>query len=161
MNDISSISLLRRLVFLVFAIWVLAALLIFSLLPSWSERGQFGDLFGAVNALFSGLAFAGLFYTIYLQREELALQREELRLQREEMKGSRMQLENQASAQRALFLATIGQIKVAAIQAKMEAIKLECEHGSGYKGIFVERLKTASIDIEGIALGIETEANTG
>lgn len=30
---------------------------------SWSDAGTFGDQFGAVNALFSGLAFIGLIYT--------------------------------------------------------------------------------------------------
>ena len=35
-------------------------------------------MFGSVNALFSGLAFAGVIYAILLQREELGLQREEL-----------------------------------------------------------------------------------
>lgn len=38
-----------------------------------AERGTFGDQFGAVNALFSGLAFAGLIYTIILQRKDLKL----------------------------------------------------------------------------------------
>lgn len=36
-------------------------------------RGIVGDMFGAVNALFSGLAFAGLIYTITVQRKELSL----------------------------------------------------------------------------------------
>lgn len=54
----------------------------------WSERGQFGDMFGALNALFSGLAFAGIIYTIRQQKEELELQREELRLTREELTKS-------------------------------------------------------------------------
>jgi hypothetical protein len=49
------------------------------------QRGQFGDMFGAVNSLFSGLAFACLVYAIVLQRKELALQREELRLTRQEL----------------------------------------------------------------------------
>ena len=40
--------------------------------------GEFGDMFGAVNALFSGLAFAGVILAILLQRQELKLQREEL-----------------------------------------------------------------------------------
>lgn len=44
-------------------------------------RGTFGDQFGAVNALFSGLAFTGLIYTIILQRRDLKLQRDDLRLQ--------------------------------------------------------------------------------
>jgi hypothetical protein len=43
-----------------------------------SDRGTFADMFGSVNALFSGLAFAGVIYAILLQREELGLQREEL-----------------------------------------------------------------------------------
>jgi hypothetical protein len=34
-------------------------------------RGQFGDQFGAVNALFSGFAFAGIIFTILLQRSDL------------------------------------------------------------------------------------------
>lgn len=40
-------------------------------------------MFGAVNALFSGLAFSGLIITLVLQREELELQRAELRDTRE------------------------------------------------------------------------------
>lgn len=43
-----------------------------------TERGTFGDMFGSVNALFSGLALAGIILTILLQRKELKLQREEL-----------------------------------------------------------------------------------
>ena len=50
------------------------------------DKGTFGDMFGAVNALFSGLAFAGLIYTAMMQREELELQREELGLTRQEFK---------------------------------------------------------------------------
>jgi hypothetical protein len=36
-----------------------------------ATRGQFGDKFGAVNALFSGMAFAGIIFTILLQRSDL------------------------------------------------------------------------------------------
>ena len=59
------------------------------------KQGQFGDQFGAVNALFSGLAFAGLIFTIILQKKELALQREELTETRAELKGQKEQLEEQ------------------------------------------------------------------
>lgn len=48
-------------------------------------RGQFGDLFGGVNTLFTGLAFAGLIYTIVLQRSDLDMQAKELVLTRNEM----------------------------------------------------------------------------
>ena len=59
------------------------------------KQGQFGDQFGAVNALFSGLAFAGLIFTIILQKKELALQREELTETREELKGQKIQMTEQ------------------------------------------------------------------
>jgi len=59
------------------------------------QQGQFGDKLGAVNALFSGLAFAGLIFTIILQKNELALQRKELSLTHEELKGQKEQLEEQ------------------------------------------------------------------
>ncbi|NML24341.1 putative phage abortive infection protein [Zoogloea dura] len=49
------------------------------------DRGTFGDMFGAVNALFSGLALATLFYTVFLQRKELRETRQELAEQREQM----------------------------------------------------------------------------
>jgi len=53
------------------------------------DRGTFGDMFGAVNALFSGLAFAGIIITIYYQSFELKLQRKELELTRNEMELTR------------------------------------------------------------------------
>lgn len=46
--------------------------------------GLFGDSFGAVNALISALAFAGVLVTFRLQRKELDLQRQELQAQRAE-----------------------------------------------------------------------------
>lgn len=61
--------------------------------PNW--RGTFGDQFGAVNALFSGLAFTGLIYTIILQRRDLEIQRNDLRLQRDELKQTRKEFEEQ------------------------------------------------------------------
>jgi hypothetical protein len=53
-------------------------------------------MFGVVNALFSGLAFAGIIYTILLQRKELELQRRELADTRRELEGQKLQLERQA-----------------------------------------------------------------
>ncbi|OEK00604.1 hypothetical protein BFP97_03385 [Roseivirga sp. 4D4] len=55
----------------------------------WSKSGTFGDTFGALNAVFSGLALAGVIVTILIQRTELKNQRVELSLQRDEMKETR------------------------------------------------------------------------
>jgi hypothetical protein len=57
--------------------------------------GTFGDMFGAVNALFSGLAFVGLIYTILLQREDLKLTQDELRGQKEEFRTQNITLKRQ------------------------------------------------------------------
>lgn len=66
-------------------------------IPDKEIRGTFGDQFGAVNALFSGLAFAGLIYTIILQRRDLELQRNDLKLQREELALNRKEMEEQTA----------------------------------------------------------------
>lgn len=66
-------------------VWGLSAWLICAKIPGWDHRGQFGDLFGAVNALFSGLAFAGVAYALVLQRKELEMQREELEESRRDL----------------------------------------------------------------------------
>jgi len=48
------------------------------------DRGTFGDMFGAANALFTGLSFVGLIVTILLQREDLKETRNEMELTRKE-----------------------------------------------------------------------------
>ncbi|NIZ09813.1 putative phage abortive infection protein [Pseudooceanicola sp. HF7] len=42
------------------------------------ERGTFGDVFGAVNSIFTGMAFVGVIYSIAMQREELFIARSEM-----------------------------------------------------------------------------------
>jgi preprotein translocase subunit SecG len=49
---------------------------------SMSSAAALGDSFGIVNALFSGLAFAGLIITVLLQREELRESREIFKAQK-------------------------------------------------------------------------------
>lgn len=69
---------------IVFILWILAWVLTQNLLPDNEQRSSFGDMFGSVNALFSGLALAGIIFTILLQKEELGLQRKELKDTRHE-----------------------------------------------------------------------------
>ena len=72
-------------------VFILNALLILF----FKDSGTFGDQFGAANALFSGLAFAGLIVTILLQRRDLRLQRKDLKMQRRELQITNKQLEGQ------------------------------------------------------------------
>jgi hypothetical protein len=78
-------------------------------------RGTFGDMFGAVNALFAGLAFACVFYTILQQREHLRLQRQDLQLQREELKAAR----------RIAIVAASAQARTTFVTAQVAAIRRE------------------------------------
>ena len=80
---------------LVVTFWLFNAFIYPLWVPSLSSRASNGDAFGAVNALFSGLAFAGLIYTMIMQRQELEMQRKELAAQRKEMKESRGELVEQ------------------------------------------------------------------
>ena len=77
-------------------IWIIGSLFVVLILGLWyysycqlkdldpNVRGTFGDMFGSVNAIYSGLAFAGIIFTILLQRKELRYQREELKETRQE-----------------------------------------------------------------------------
>ena len=47
------------------------------MIPNLAARGQFGDAFGVTNALFSGLAVAGLICTLILQQVQMRSQRAE------------------------------------------------------------------------------------
>ena len=109
-------TLLIKLILLVIGIWGLSALIIIMTLPSWSYRGTFGDLFGAVNALFSALAFAVLIYTIILQREEIKNNRDEIMLHRKELSKNSKQ---QHKAQEVL----VQQVEQTHLSAKMSAMK--------------------------------------
>jgi len=90
--------LLPLLVLSVIGVWALSGFILYDS----PDRGTYGDMFGAVNSLFSGLAFAGLIFTIYLQKNELGLQRKELELTRLELQGQRETMQahnNQISLQ--------------------------------------------------------------
>ena len=88
---------------LIFIIYIVAIIFIWCL--SWylidlniidsNERGVFGDKFGAINSLFSGLAFVGLIVTLRYQKEELELQRQELAETRKELEGQKKEFEEQ------------------------------------------------------------------
>ncbi len=73
--------------------WVLFGAVIWS--KDSTKTGPFGDTFGVLNTLFSGMAFAAFIYTVSLQRKELKLQRDELRDTRKELQGQREQMEQQ------------------------------------------------------------------
>jgi hypothetical protein len=104
-------------------IYLVMAITIYYSFENWEDRGVFGDSFGAVNALFSGLAFSALIYTVHLQRKELGLQRKELEMTRAELSRS-------ATAQEASERALTQQAKALESAAKLNAVSSVIEHYS-------------------------------
>lgn len=117
----------------VVGVWALSGYL----LHANTDRGTFGDMFGAVNALFSGLAFAGIIYTILLQRRELELQREELRATRGEMARAASAQEN---SQRALEL----QVDAAEYSQRLAAVN----HMLDFASLCQQRLRSEPLSTE-------------
>jgi hypothetical protein len=64
-------------------------------LSDWSSRGNFGAMFGAVSALFSGLAFYGLIINIYFQNDQIKMQRDQVNESRVEIIRQRKDIEQQ------------------------------------------------------------------
>lgn len=79
----------------VFLIMFVSALCVFKCIGGWEQRGQFGDLFGVVNALFSGLAFAGLIITIRQQHQDLEYQKQAIEQTNQEMRCQTKEFDKQ------------------------------------------------------------------
>lgn len=148
----------------VLGLWLGSSWAVTATISSWEVRGQFGDMFGAINSLFSGLAFAGIIVAILIQRAELQLQREELRLAREEQQrlvaaqqdASRSldrQFRIQTLSARATLLHVIVTEAAAAAQRGSDAVVAALH--AGQSGVSsetfapgaLERLKRAQLDV--------------
>ena len=75
-------------ILLVIVVWSASGLIIYYASDNWGDRGTMGDMFGAVNSLFSGLAFAALLLTIFQQRQEIKLNRIAIDQNRKELAKS-------------------------------------------------------------------------
>ena len=62
-----------------------------------SAAGQFGDMFGGVNALFTALAFSAVAWSAFMQRREMKMQRDELQAQREQLELQRLEMQSTRS----------------------------------------------------------------
>lgn len=136
---------------IVFAVLFLAYFLAVTFFyPDIANQGQFGDMFGGLNAFFSGLAFLGVIYAIVLQKEELGLQRKELELTRKELKRT-------AEAQEKSEEALSKQAASLKITAKLNALGAQL----GYKSSLIEAMSSDRYGREGnqIAPAVQKEAN--
>lgn len=78
-------------------VWLVFGIIAYNLPATLEESGQSGDMFGGVTALFSGLAFAGLIFTLFVQKQELRYQRKELSHLVTEQRETKGHLKDQAT----------------------------------------------------------------
>lgn len=106
------------------------AAIVSNMFADWAQRGQFGDMFGALNTVFSGLAFAALAYTLNLQRKELGLQRQELASTREE-------LAKQAAAQQQQANTALRSAEISALGALFQSYSQLLAGEATEKAVFI------------------------
>jgi len=80
---------------IVLTLWLACPFALSLIEETVGNRGVYGDQYGSVNALFTGLAFVLMFAALRKQSEELAEQRKEIT-------ASRAAQESQATAQKDL-----------------------------------------------------------
>ena len=79
----------------VLLVMIVSFFVIYKCIDCWKHRGQFGDLFGVVNALFSGLAFAGLIITIRQQHLDLEYQSQSIAQTKQELENQTREFNEQ------------------------------------------------------------------
>lgn len=116
-----------------------------------ADRGGWGDKFGGLNALFTGVAFGALVYSLYMQRKDLQSQRkqlklqlEELELQRKELRLTRREIKQQAEEMR-------GQKEQLELQAKEMAMQREQNQIQQLNTIFFQLLESHERFIDSIS----------
>jgi hypothetical protein len=116
-----------------------------------ASYGQAGDVFGSVNALFTGLALIGLVYTASLQRDQT-------RAQFDQLGAQKVDASRQAREQ---FLTARLNAQVAALEAataqQSAVFAASNPTPSGLASVFLEPLNRIGMRIEILAL----EANQG
>lgn len=130
-----------------------------------TERGIFGETFGAANALFSGLAFAGIIITLYRQKDELSSQRADLNQQAQALEYANQALNNhkeEMAQQKKMMDEQLKQVYVQKIESTVftmlgqydnvisriqgrthEPNKMITEEGRGYIAYFAKLLKNS------------------
>jgi hypothetical protein len=119
-NRLLSGAVLVLLLALVFGLWLW--------LPGYLRKAEpvsFGDSFDAVGALFTGLAFAGLIFTIFLQQRQIKLPREDFVSQIEEMKLSRAEIAEQVKVQKNLLALGVAELRMKPLEVRIEEIQLQ------------------------------------
>lgn len=120
---------------IVCGVWLISFIVIYYEFGDWATRGQVGDMFGVVNSLFSGLAFAGLIITLIFQRNDLHLQRAAIEQTNEQLKRQAEEFELQnVMAKEEQFRNTFFDL-LRMLQTIVAELKVNVEELHGYKRV--------------------------
>lgn len=114
----------------------------------WTESlGEFGDIFGVTNALFSGLAFTFLIVGLFFQFQELGEQKKQLAAQLKEMEETKNALkdqEQQLARQHTVFLEQAYDAKFFQLLEVYES-KVNCFEFGGKHGRYALTQQAANV----------------
>ena len=154
-----SVRALVGVAFTVIASWCASWVGVTQLVGKPSGPGEFGDSFGAVNALFSGLALAGVIVTLLMQRRELSLQREELTLTRKELARAAEAQEASGEALARQAAANERAAEIAGLVAIVQHYKIRIE-GEGGATTRLELIQERDEHIEALAKLVSPQEGT-
>nr|WP_323778395.1 putative phage abortive infection protein [Amylibacter sp.] len=98
------------------------------------DRGTFGDVFGAVNSIFTGMAFIGVVYSIAMQREELAVARSEMKQTKEILAAQQKNItEQNLATKKQVFEVTFFQLFTSFVELT-NSIDIEGDEGKTVNG---------------------------
>ena len=138
---------------------IVGGFLVFWIFDKWEERASFGDMFGAIGVLFSGLAFAGVIYAILLQRRELELQRRELAMTREELERSAVAQEKSEAALVEQSQALLTTARLTSLNF-IPAINCQIVLFNGKPHVSLSNLgSNLAFDVDALILGVLSEDN--
>lgn len=139
--------------------------LYFASMYDWGDRskGEFGDIFGVINSLFTGLAFIGVVWSVYNQQEELRETKRQTRIAKLDLKRTQDILAKQeenitaqnAATTKQMFEATFFQMFSAFSQVTKE-IEVRWEEKRDFD--FERQLRTKS-ELEEYSRSLDKVAN--
>lgn len=151
----------------VILLWLANGLMKFVVGKPISDCGTFGDQFGAVNALFSGLAFVGLIYTIIQQNRSIELQRKDLKNQLRELQQNGKEM----TAQTAQFQKQNDSMNLERFENRffqmlqthhenVMSMQVDGAHGRDCFEVFVKQLANLYYGVNKIQEEIESTSNS-
>lgn len=110
-------------------------------IPDFAERGQFGDMYGLANAVFSGLAFLGLIIAIHLQRQDLMVNTAVLLQSKVEMEKTNRALTEQTTQMKYAGLLSALPVMIEQQKARLHTIAPQYFLPAGDAGYTVESIE--------------------